>query len=93
MPDEERAEIIRRLRAVKENLGSLHALVETGAPCGQILHQLYAVQTELQTSKIRMLNCQINASQGIIQFNPSVNDRLAELHQLLDLYNTLIQST
>jgi DNA-binding FrmR family transcriptional regulator len=93
MQGEERAEMIQRLRVVGESLCSIHALLQAGAPCGQVLHQLCTVQAELQALKIRMLNCQINASKNIIQFNPSANDRLAELHRLFDLYNTLIQST
>ncbi len=93
MPDEARTEIIRRLRAVGESLGCLQALIRDDAPCGQVLRQLCTVQTELQALKIRMLHCQVNASKSIIQFNPSADNRLAELHRLFDLYNTLIQST
>ena len=93
MLDEERAEIDRRLDVVKERIGSLHALVEAGAPCGQILRQLCAIQGELQSIKIRMLTCQVNACKSVIQYSPSVNNRLTELHRLFDLYNTLIQST
>lgn len=93
MSDEERARIIRRLRAVGESLGCIQAQVEAGAPCGQVLNQLGAVQAEMQALKTRMLECQIRSSKRIIQFHPSVDHRLAELHRLIDLYNTLIQST
>ena len=93
MPDKARADIIRRLRAVDESLGCLYGLIEAGAPCGQVLRQLCAIQAELQALKIRMLNCQVSASKSIIQFNPSADNRLAELQRLFDLYNTLIQST
>jgi DNA-binding FrmR family transcriptional regulator len=92
MPDEERAEINRRLREVKESLSSLHAMVEAGAPRGQILRQIYAVQAEMQSIKIQMLICQVNACKSVIQFSPSVDNRLTELHRLFDLYNTMIQS-
>lgn len=93
MPGEERAEIIQRLHVVGENLCSIHALVETGAPCGQILHQFGAVQTELQSIKFRMLTCQVNTSKQLTQFDPCVETRMAELQHLFELYITLVQST
>ena len=93
MPDEARAEIIRRLRAVDESLGCLYNLVEAGTPCGQVLRQLCTVQTELQLIKFQMLKCQVNKSKSILLFDPAADNRLAELHRLFDLYNTLIQST
>ena len=93
MPGEERAEIIQRLRVIGENLCSIHALVETGAPCSQILLQIGVVQTELQSIKFRMLTCQVNISKQLTQFDPYVETRLAELHHLFDLYITLVQST
>lgn len=93
MQGDEQAEVIRRMHAVGESLFSIHAMVEAGVPCGQVLRQLGAVQAELQALKIGMLNCQVNASKSIIQTNPSADNRLAELHRLFDLYITLIQST
>jgi len=93
MPSEEQAEIIHRLHVVEEGLCCLHALVEAGTPCKQVFRQLCAIQAELQALEIQILNCQINTSKSIIRFDPSADNRLAELHRLFDLYNTLIQST
>ncbi len=93
MSDDARSDIIRRLRVVGESLLYLQALVEAGAPCGQILCQLSTVQTELQATKVQLLKCQIDTSKSIIQFNLSADNRMTELHHLFDLYNMLIQST
>jgi DNA-binding FrmR family transcriptional regulator len=92
MSGEERAEFTRCLCAVGEHLGFLQALIEAGAPCGQVLRQLCAVRFELRSIKHQMLNCQINASKSILQFDPSVDNRLTELHRLINLYNTLLQT-
>lgn len=89
MPDEDHAEIVRRLRTAGESLSRIHALAEAGA-CKQELRQLYAVQSELQALKIQILNRQINASKDIIRFSSSIDNRLAELYRLLDLYKMLI---
>lgn len=93
MPDEAHSDIIRRLRAVGESLVCIQTQVEVGVPCGQVLQQLFAAQAELQALKIQLLDCQINASKRILQFDPSPGNRLAEFHRLFDLYTTLIQST
>lgn len=93
MPGDERAEIIRRLSGVGESLCLIHALVETGVSCGQILHRIGAVQIELQSIKFRMLACQVNTSKNIIQFDPCTDNRMNELQHLFDLYITLVQSS
>lgn len=91
MPDEEHAEIVRRLRTVGESLSHIYALAEAGAPCEQELCQLYAVQSELQALEIQILNRQIKASKNIIRFSSSRDNRLAELCRLLGIYNILIK--
>jgi DNA-binding FrmR family transcriptional regulator len=91
--DEARAEIVSRLRLVAERLNRIHNLVEADSSCGQMLRQLNIIQAELRVIKIQLLNYQINASKSTIHFDPSVDNRLAEVHRLLALYNLLIQST
>jgi DNA-binding FrmR family transcriptional regulator len=91
MSDQEHTEIVRRLRTVCESLSRIHALAEAGAPCELELRQIYAVQRELQALKIQILNRQINASKNIIRFSSSIDNRLAELNRLPDLYNILIK--
>jgi len=93
MLGEERANFIRRLRAVGDSLCRLRTIIEAGASCRQVLCQLHMAQAELQAVKTQMLNCQINTSKSIIQSNPLADQRLAELQRLLDLYTMLIQST
>jgi DNA-binding FrmR family transcriptional regulator len=91
--DKARTEIISRLRLVAGRLCRIHNFVETDTPCGHMLSQINIIQAELRVIKIQMLIYQINASKSTIQFDPSVDKRLAEVHRLLALYNLLIQST
>ena len=93
MTGEVRTEIIRRLRVVSESLYSIRTLVETGAPCSQVLRQLCAVQADLQALKIVILKCQVETSESIIQSDSCAENRLTELYRLFDLYSLMIQTT
>ena len=91
MQPEERAEIIQRLRSAEGHLGAVIGLLEAGEPCEQVLHQLGAVRAALRAAGARLLDCQINYSEDIIQNSPCPEDRAAELTRLLNLYFLVVQ--
>jgi DNA-binding FrmR family transcriptional regulator len=92
MPDKERTEILRRLNAVCEKLACLQEMIESGAPCSQILKESYRIQAELQAIKVLLLKCQIAASKTIIQSEDLENLRLVEFQRLFDLFIAINQS-
>ena len=86
MPSDEGREIAWRLRAAEDHLQDIIVLVEADAPCRKVLSQLFALRAELQSLKIKILNCQVNASKNIIQNNPCADHRFAELRRLVNLF-------
>ncbi len=86
MPSDEGREIARRLHAAEGCLQDIIVLAETDAPCGKVLSQLFVLRAELQSLKIQLLNCQVNASKNIIQYDPCADHRFAELRQLVNLF-------
>ena len=91
MQPEERTEIVQRLRTAEGHLGAVIGLLEAGKPCEQVLHQLGAVRGALRAAGVRLLDCQINDCEEIIQNGTCPEDRAAELNRLVNLYYLVVQ--
>ncbi len=88
---DQRSEIIRRLRCAAGHLNAVIKMAEAGEPCGQVLHQLGAVNAAIRAAGARLIICQAQASEAIILDNPSPKQRIAELKRLQSLYTTFIK--
>ena len=91
MHPEELTDIVKRLRSAQGHLGAVIGLLEAGKPCEQVLHQLGAVRAALRAAGARLLDCQINSSEEIIQNGTCPEDRAAELNRLVNLYYLVVQ--
>jgi len=88
---DQRSEIIRRLRCAAGHLNAVIKMVEAGEPCGQVLHQLGAVNAAIRTAGARLIICQAQSSQAVILDSPSPKQRMAELKRLQSLFTTFIK--
>ena len=91
MKTEPHADIIRRLRCAAGHLNAVIEMTESGEPCGQVLHQLNAVQAALQTAGVKIIECQALSSQDVILNSTSVTQRTAELRHLQYLYTIFVK--
>ncbi len=91
MPPDERTDIVKRLRSAQGHLGAVISLLEAGKPCEQVLHQLGAVRAALRAAGARLLDCQIDSSEEIIQHSSCPQDRAEELTRLVNLYYLVVQ--
>lgn len=90
MPNQQ-SEIIQRLRCASGHLNSVIEMTEEGKPCEHILHQLNAVRAALIAVGLRMIICQVQASQAIMQDSSSVEERVAGLKRIQSLYTVFTQ--
>lgn len=86
MKPHQRSEILRRLRCAAGHLNAVIQMVEAGAPCEQVIHQLYAVQGALCAAMSRLILCEVQTSEAIILNSASPGKRTAELKRLQSLY-------
>ncbi len=91
MRPEEQAEIIRRLCSAEGHLRAVISMVEANEPCEQVLHQLSAVQAALLVAGARLLACQVETSKSIIQLSTCLEERIAELKRISDLYQIMMK--
>ena len=85
----EHSAIVGRLKTAAGHLHAVIAMVETGEPCDEVLHQLGAVQAALVAAGGAIVDCQVESSAEIILRNPSTEARVAELERLVTLYGLL----
>jgi len=85
----EHSAIVGRLKTAAGHLRAVIAMVETGEPCDEVLHQLGAVQAALVAAGGAIVDCQVESSAEIILRNPSTEARVAELERLVTLYGLL----
>jgi len=86
MKPDQQPEILKRLRCAAGHLNAVIEMTETEKPCEQILHQLNAVQAALDAVGLRMLICQVKASEALILNSTCPNKRVNELKRLQSLY-------
>jgi DNA-binding FrmR family transcriptional regulator len=86
MPVEEQALFLARLRSAEGHLGSVICMVEIEQNCIEVLHQLQAVQAELQDCEKLILYYQLQQSLEIACNNKCPEKRTAEIRHLVDLY-------
>ncbi len=91
MISDQRFEIARQLRCAAESLNVLIKMTESGQPCEEVLHQIYAVQLALRATGTRLIICRAQNSQAIILDSHSRKQRLSELKRLQSLYAILLQ--
>ncbi|HLF28356.1 MAG TPA: metal-sensitive transcriptional regulator [Anaerolineae bacterium] len=85
LPDEQRA-ILNRLRSAEGHLHAIIGMVESGAPCEDVLHQLDAVAAALDATGRALRFCQLQKSLETIRHSSSGETRVAELQRLATLY-------
>jgi DNA-binding FrmR family transcriptional regulator len=89
----EHSAIVGRLKTAAGHLRAVIAMVETGEPCDEVLHQLGAVQAALVAAGGAIVDCHPalagESSVEIILRNPSTEARVAELERLVTLYGLL----
>ncbi|HKZ82178.1 MAG TPA: metal-sensitive transcriptional regulator [Anaerolineae bacterium] len=78
--------IVNRLRSAEGHLHAIIGMVESGAPCEDVLHQLDAVEAALCATGRALRYCQFRKSIEAIRHSPSAEARTAELQRLTTLY-------
>src|SRR4030066_148358 len=78
--------IVNRLRSAEGHLRATLHMVESGAPCEEVLHQLDAVEAALCATGRALRYCQFQKSIETIRRSPSAEARMAELERLARLY-------
>ena len=78
--------IVNRLRSAQGHLRATIHMVESGAPCEEVLHQLDAVEAALCATGRALRYCQVRKSLETIRHSSSSEVRLAELDRLASLY-------
>ena len=90
-PLESRHAIVNRLRTAEGHLHAVIGMVESGAPCEEVLHQLDAVEEALCAAGRALRYCQFRQSIDIIRHSPSSEARLAALGRLATLYRLQVR--
>ena len=89
----EHSAIVGRLKSAAGHLRAVIGMVEAGEPCSEVLHQFGAVQAALVAAGSAIVDCHSalagESSAGIILRDPSTEARVAELEQLVILYELL----
>ena len=83
--------IVNRLRSAEGHLRATIHMVESGAPCEEVLHQLDAVEAALYATGRALRYCQFRKSIETIRHSPSAEARMAELERLASLYGLPVQ--
>lgn len=91
MPNQQ-PEINQRLRCAAGHLNAVINMVEAQKPCGQVLHQICAVQGALRTVGILLISSQTQESETIIRDHPDPEIRGAELLRLQELYREMLRT-
>jgi len=79
MRPEEQIEITRRLRTTEGYLRAVISMVGAGEPCDQVFYQLGAVRSALGITGGRLLACQVENCEDVIQHNTYPEKRVAEI--------------
>ncbi len=82
--------LLARLRSAEGHLHAVTGMVEAGAPCEQVLHQLNAVCAALRAAEQTLVRCQLRASARIMREDPCAQARLTEARRLTRLYGLWI---
>ena len=88
MPSEEaiRPDLIRRLRSAEGHLRAIAGMVEAGADCQAILHQLHAVQGALRAVDRRLIEHYLNDCLRAELWNPDPASRARAIERVVALY-------
>lgn len=83
--------IVNRLRSAEGHLHAVIGMVEAGAPCEEVLHQLAAVEAALNVAGRALRFCQFMQSVNMILHGPNAEARIAEVERLATLYGLRAQ--
>lgn len=89
---DQQSEILQRLRCALGHLKGVINMVESEQPCGQVLHQICAVQGALRQVGLRMVSFQVQESKTIIFDATDPETRIAELMRLLQLHQEMTRT-
>ena len=78
--------LLQRLRTTEGHLHAIRGMIEDGAPCQQVLHQLNAVRCAIEAAGSQILCLEVERCLQGIRENPSPEHCEAELQRLLNLY-------
>ena len=82
--------IVSRLRSAAGHLRAVTRMVENGAPCGEVLHQLNAVQGALRAVARELLAEHLVESERIIKDSDCPIERALAVDHLMEIYNWAI---
>lgn len=85
-PDSNQA-LVARLRSAEGHLRAVTTMVENGAGCGEMLHQLNAVQGALSAIAREFLSERLAESERIIKHSNCPDERAQAMDQLMLLYH------
>ena len=87
MTPDRTSEIRQRLQCACEHLHAVLIMVEEQVPCQGVLHQLHAVEAALQAIGQRLVLCQVEEIETLINSSSSSEERAAQLQRFVPLYS------
>lgn len=93
MKNDPQLEFLQRLRTAEGHVKAIIEMTEAGKPCEEVLHQLNAVISALQSAENRLLLIQARRTESVVLNSPSPEERVAELKRLQSLYTKFVQHT
>ncbi len=85
MPTQGDPQLVRRLRSACGHLQAITRMVEEGAPCCEVLHQLHAVQGALRAVSKVLLSNAIRSSEAVLRHSDCAEERARALEALEEL--------
>lgn len=85
----EREAVLQRLRTAEGHLHAIRGMIEAGAPCQQILHQLDAVRCAIEAASSQFLYMEIEHCLHLIRDDPCPEQRCKAVERLTDLYSMM----
>ena len=90
-PPEPQGVIVNRLRSAEGHLHAILSMVEAGAPCEEVLHQLDAVEAALGATGRAVRYCQFMRSVETILHGPNAEARITEVERIAALYGLQVR--
>lgn len=82
----ERQAVLERLRTAEGYLRAISQMLEEDQPCQQVLQQLNAVQSAIESASSHLLRLEVERCLQAIRENPCPEQRCEELARLASLY-------
>jgi len=85
----EKEAVLQRLRTTEGHLNAIRGMIEAGAPCQQVLHQLNAVQCAIGAAGSQILQLEIEHCLQAVREDPCSERRREAVERLSDLYSMM----